>query len=117
MQQRNVIIFIVVLMVASSFWLFYQSSIQTDPNLNENWWLLNFNNPKSNSLNFTIENHSNQTHFHWQVVENGQTLEQGDVQIKKGAYQEITASGVQASGRADIQVTSGNSKEDIYKNF
>lgn len=117
MQQRNIIIFVVVLFVASSFWLFYQSSIQTDPNLNENWWLLNFNDPKSNNLDFTIENHSNQTGFHWRVVENSQILKQGDVQIKKGASQEVAVPQVKTPGRVDVQVTSGNSRENIYKNL
>lgn len=117
MQQKKIILVVIILFVASSFWLFYQSSIQTDPNLNENWWLLSFNDPKSSSLTFTIENHSNQTSFHWQAVENGQTLKQGNVQVQKGASQEIAVTGAQVSGRVDIQVTSGKSEENIYKNL
>ena len=117
MQQRNIIIFIIALLIASSFWLFCQSDRQTDPNLGHGWWTLAFAEPKSDNLNFTITNYSSQTNFHWQEIENSQTIKQGDVEIKKGASMDVSAPKASASGRVDIQVNSGNSKEDIYKNL
>lgn len=103
--------------MASSFWLFYQSNQQTNPDLGQDWWTLAFTEPKSSNLNFTITNHSDQTSFHWQEMENGETVKQGDVEIKKGANAEVVAPEASVSGRVDIQVNSGNGKEDIYKNF
>lgn len=117
MQQKKIIVFIIVLFIAGSAWLFHASSKLTDPNAGKNWWTISFSNPNSKNLNFTIENHSDQTNFHWETLVQNQKINEGDVQIKKGASQNVTLGENLGSGKVIIDITAGSEKKEIYKNF
>jgi hypothetical protein len=119
MQQRKIIIFIIILFIASSVWLFHQNAKLTDPNTGSAWWVLSFANPKNDSLDFTIENHSDSKSFHWEILSNDQILKEGDAKIEKGNMSNIQTSTLpsQISGRIIIQVDSGSEKKEIYKNL
>lgn len=120
MQQRKIILFLIIIFIAASAWLSYASYREVDPNAGKNWWVLNFTDPSSDNLNFTIENHSNQSAFHWKVSENNQTLKEGDMTIKKGVSQNVAPDGDYTGGKFVIDVTAGtdkNNKKEIYKNL
>ena len=121
MQQKKIILFLLILFIASSAWLFHASDKLTSPNTGKNWWTLSFANPTSPNLNFTIENHADQTAFHWEVLSNNQILQQGDATIKKGTSQNVTPTINSGAGKIVIDVTAGgddkNNKEEIYKNL
>jgi hypothetical protein len=68
MQQKKIIIFLIILFIAGSAWLFYTSDKLTGPDAGKNWWTISFADPGAKSLNFTIENHSDQTAFHWEML-------------------------------------------------
>lgn len=117
MQQKRIIIFLITLFIASSAWLFYVSDNFLDPDQNKNWWLISFSNPKSNDLNFVIENHSDKSNFHWELSENNKKITEGDETISKGTSKIITLTEKLAS-KAVIQVSTGeDDKKEIYKNF
>jgi hypothetical protein len=84
----------------------------------KNVWMLYFENPKSNSLNFIIENHSTDTNFHWQILSDKSPTNQGDVAVKLGETKKIPVlqSDV-ANKKITIIVTAGENKKEIYKNF
>ena len=118
-MQRKIIIFISVLFIASSFWLFYQNNKQTDLNLNKNWWEIYFIDPKSDSLDFIIENYSNEIDFHWEVLAGKEKIKEGDTKIEKSKKTEINP--VLNSNFKDekitIAISAGDEKKEIYKNF
>ena len=119
MQQKKIIIFAIILFIASSMWLFHENTKKTNPNTGSAWWVLSFANPKNNSLNFSIENHSDNSDFHWEILSNDQKIKEGDAKVEKGNASEVQASLLppQISGRIVIQVSSGNEKREIYKNL
>lgn len=117
MQQKKIILFLIVLFIASSAWLFHASDKLTDPNAGKNWWALSFNEPTSQNLDFTIENHSDQTVFHWEVLQNNQKIKEGDEKIDKGASLNVTPDENLSTGKITINVTAGEEKKEIYKNL
>ncbi len=117
MQQKKIILFLISLFIASSTWLFYASDRFINPNVGKNWWALSFVEPTSSNLTFTIENHSDQTVFHWKILENNQKIEEGDAKIEKGASQNVTPDESFSNGKFVIDVTTGQDKKEIYKNL
>lgn len=118
MQQRNIILFITILLIASSVLLFAVSEKNMDPNYKKNWWVVYFENPADNSLNFTIENHSDKNNFHWEISVDNQKINEGNIDIQKGS---AWTSDVQASDYAGkkviIRASDGENKKEIYKNL
>lgn len=105
-----------VMLLFSAIWLSYVSKKQMDPNYQKNWWVLSFDNPKDNSLSFTIENHSNNNNFHWQILSEKTVVNQGDVTIKLGESKTIPATLPDTAGKkTTVVVTAGEEKKEIYK--
>ena len=117
-QQRNIIFFLIVIFIASSLWLFIVSNNILNKNEGKNWWSVYFSNPKSNDIDFVIENHSNNSNFHWEVYADKNKIEEGDAEIKKGSASnfdpEISA---QENQKITISVDLNGEKREIYKNF
>ena len=117
-QQRNIIIFLIVAFIASSLWLFTVSNNILDKDEGKNWWAVYFINPESNNLSFTIENHSDNNNFHWEVVSDKIKTKENDVSIKKGSTLSIDPEiNPDTAKRVTILVTSQKEKREIYKNF
>lgn len=107
--------------MTSSAWLFNVSRKEINPNAGKNWWALYFQKPKSNDLNFVIENHSDQSNFHWEVLEKNQKIKAGTVNITKGNSQKIIVSNLDfpasQNQKVIVQVNTKASKKEIYKNL
>jgi hypothetical protein len=116
MQQKKIIVFLIVLFLAGSTWLFYISDKLLDQNKGGNWWTIYFSDPKSNSLNFVIENHSDNAEFGWKVLEKNQTKKEGVEKIEKGENKEIEIKEI-FENKIIIEVKNENEKKEIYKNF
>ncbi len=117
MQQKKIIIFLIILFVSASAWLSYTSYKFVDPNVGKNWWVLNFTQPTGKDLDLTIENHSDQSSFHWEILKNNQKLQEGDATIEKGASQNVAPEGNFENGKFVVDVTTGSEKREIYKNL
>ncbi len=117
MQQKKIILFLIILFVTGSAWLFHASNRLTDPNVGKNWWTIYFADSNTNNLNFHIENHSDQTTFHWEALVQNKKVREGDEKIEKGASQVVTLDENLGAGKIIIDVTVGSEKKEIYKNF
>lgn len=117
MQQRNIIIFLIIFFIASSAWLFRASDSFVDPDSGKNWWTVYFSDPKSDNLNFVIENHHDETGFGWKVLDDNQAVREGREAIEKGQSKEISVGDLDLKGRITIQVSLGEEKKEIYKNI
>ena len=119
MQQRNIIIFIIIVFIASSLWLFSVSDKSLDPNTDKNWWAIYFSDPKPENLDFVIENHSDTDHFRWIILEGRSPVKDDQITILKGEKQEINFDMPQNSQmkKYTVEVYQGEEKKEIYKNF
>ena len=119
MQQRNIIIFTIILFLASSIWLFNVGNKFNDPDYQKDWWAVYFVEPKNDSSDFIIENHSDKKYFHWEVMINKKKINEGDVKIEKGASSQVQASSPESRGfeKITIQADSGDEKKEKYKNL
>ena len=119
MQQKKIIIFIAGLFLLSSIYLFYVSAKAVDPNYQKNFWSVYFSNPKSIDFNFTIENYSDNTKFHWEAYDGKIKKTEGDSIIKKGETRKLDVNS-KIGGIEDkltIKVISGGEEIEIYKNL
>lgn len=117
-MQKKFIIFLIVLFISSSAYLLYSAKNYNDPNYNKNWWAIYFENPKSNCLNFVIENHSDKNSFHYIVIAGGDKIEK-DVLMNKGEIKNIKLENIDLTEnkKITIQVVSGDERREIYKNL
>lgn len=117
MQQRKLIIFIVIIFFISSASLFAIGNKFNDLNFSQNWWSVYFSDPKSNDLNFIIENHSENLNFHYIISKDKDTVYENDVKVENGKSENIKPARIDMTGRITIQISSGSEKKEIYKNF
>lgn len=119
MQQKIIIAFTVLFFIISSAYLFSVSDRKQDLNLNKNWWVAYFENPTDNSLNFTIENYTDNQDFSWELLSNKKVVTSGQEAIPSGETKKIEAS-IEAStqkGLITIHIATGQESKDIYKNI
>lgn len=117
MTQKNLIIFITVLFFLCSSYLFYVSDRSLRSDTEKNWWALYFEDPNGKALDFSIENHSAQNNFHWEITADSKKLDNGDIKIKTGESQTIQPEIKDITGKISITVSTSNDKKEIYKNF
>lgn len=84
----------------------------------KNVWMLYFENPKDNSLNFVIENHSNSDNFHWKILSDKDVVKESDAIVANGSIKTIPLSITDTQNKKmTISVTSNNNTKEIYKSF
>lgn len=117
-KKENVIILSLIMFMAFSFlYLAYTEQKQRDLN-SYNIWELYFEDPKSDNLNFVIENHSDKTNFHWAVSSDTEKFEEGDAKMAKGQSAKINLSDIESAGKKiTITISDGKDKKEIYKIF
>lgn len=118
-MQKKIIVAFIVLFIASSFWLFYQNDKQRDLNSGGDWWAVHFVNPKDSSFDFAIENHSAKFNFHWEILADGNKIQEGDINVPKGEtgnsmFQDMNPDNL-GNKKISVKVTSDNDTKEIYK--
>lgn len=118
-QTQKIIIFFSILFLLSSIYLFSIDSRYNDPKYNKDWYSLSFIDPKSDSLDFSIENFSAKNDFHWEVLREKETVSEGDENIGAGQKRDISVSDFEIANdqKYTIRVTSGKDIREIYKNI
>jgi capsular polysaccharide biosynthesis protein len=120
MQQKKLIIFIVILFILSSLWLTFVSKNLNNPDYQKNWWTVYFSNPKSDNLDFVIENHSDNAKFHWEVFDDKIKVSESDSIIEKGDARKLDINptvGKIENKKITITVSSGDEEREIYRNI
>lgn len=119
-SNKSIIISLIIFLLLSFGFLAYTETKQQSPD-SQNWWTVYFEDPKNESLNFIIENNSDQTVFHYETLAQKSTTSSTDIEIKKGEKKniEIIKPDIESSGnmKFSIIVSTGNDKKEIYKNF
>ncbi len=108
------------MLLASFIFLSAFETIQGDMS-NKNIWMLYFSSPKDNSLDFIIENNSQNKIFHWQILLDKIVVTEGDSSVSLGDKKTITVPNddIDLSNRKITIVVSdvNNNKKEIYKHF
>lgn len=88
-----------------------------DPNTDKSWWTLSFETRNPDSLEFAIENHSENTHFSYEVTRNKIILDKGAASVMRGERKNISPHGIgDIAGRTLITIESEDgSKKSIYR--
>ena len=103
-------------MLSSFFSLALIEKKQHDLDYNKNWWSAYFKNPKNNSFNFFIENHSGNKNFHWEVFIEKNKIYESDVVLSKGENKEFPVSASELENKKiTIRISNGNEVKEIYK--
>jgi hypothetical protein len=120
MSSKTIILSTIGMLLVGFIFLSLTELKQADIN-SKNIWFLYFTDPKSDSLDFTIENHSKNENFHWQIlidktvaVENNSVVSSGDKKTLSVPKDNVDLS----NKKVTISVTDGsNNTKEIYKNF
>lgn len=118
MPNKLIIIFLIIFLLFSLGFLAYTQTRQQSPS-SQNWWVVYFTDPKVDSLDFVIENNSDENLFHWEALADKSFFEKGDVEIKKGEKKEIKIIKPDIESFARIRfvivVSAGDEKRELYK--
>lgn len=116
--MKKIITSLIIFLALSCIFLAYTQTKQQSPE-SQNWWIVYFASPKNDSLNFVIENNSNEKKFHWEILNDKNKLKEGDVDIEKGNKKEVTLSSSDFGNFGNIKfniiVSTNEDKKEIYK--
>lgn len=117
MSQKTLITIFFIMFATSAMFLFWQNERELDPDYNKSWWTLAFAAPQEQTnLSFTIENHSDQNNFRYQIIANKETIAEETLEIKRGETKTIFPSLIATTDiRASVIVTTGKEQKEIYK--
>lgn len=115
-SNKKIIIVCIALFLLSASYLSFVETRQADLNVGKNWWSISFINPKTSDTNFTIENHSDKSNFHWEILQNNSIIQQNDISINNGSAWTSNVQVLDSAGKIIIRVSSGSDKKEIYKN-
>jgi hypothetical protein len=116
-QTTKIIIFILILFIASSVFLFWQSDQGLDPDYQKDWWAVSFSDAQSADLSFTLENHSANNNFSFEIISGKDSIKKGDVVVARGEKKDIELNLSNLKNKIIIQVSDGKTSREIYKNF
>lgn len=119
MNNKKVIIFLTAFLAISFAYLAYVEQKSHDYASQKDWWILYFNTPKSNDLDFTVENYSGKNKFHWEIFsgKNKPYLEE-DIEISKGEKKNVTPELKNGEDKKiTVKVSASDDSKEIYKNF
>ncbi|MFZ2300156.1 MAG: hypothetical protein WAW00_03415 [Candidatus Moraniibacteriota bacterium] len=116
-QQKYLILVFLALFVAGSAFLFWQNERELDPDRGKSWWTLSFANPQTqDDLLFTVENHSDQVSFRYEITVGKEMLAQDVFSVQRGETLTITPPlAADPDVRTTIIVTAGTEKKEIYR--
>jgi len=118
MNDRKIIIAVIILIIASFFYLSYkESAIEKHAGRNQGWFLY-FNDPKSRDLSFTVENYEEGKEFKWALYLDKDKIQEGSEFIsfdsKKSVSPEFNLPETDRM-KFTIEVTDGKEDKKINK--
>lgn len=116
-QTTKIISFILVLFVLSSVFLFWKSNQGLNPDHQKDWWTVSFENAQSADVSFTVENHSANNNFSWEIISGKEIIQEGVETITQGEKKNITVDLSNLKNKIIVRISDGKASQEIYKNF
>lgn len=113
-DQKIILIFLSIFLIVSFSLLAISEKKQ---HTIEDGWFLYFNNITDNSLDFSIENYSDETDFMWELSSDENVIKKESIQVLKGNKKNVTLSEPLKGKRIKITVYHAKEIKEIYKNF
>ena len=121
MSSKIIIIATIILLIVSFSVLFVVETKNHDYDYKKAWSVVYFENPRDNSLDFTIENHEGKKMvYDYEILIDGKKLSENKIEIEKGAKQRIVPvldSGKNSGVNISIEVSADDLRYRIYKNM
>lgn len=118
-QSKKIIFFFIILFILSSIGLFCAEKYYKN-SADNNWWVVYFENPKSEDLNFIIESNTASGNFKWELWQEERKIKEGNELINKGDEKTIRVENIlpnNSESKNSIKIFFNNEKKEIYKNF
>lgn len=117
LTETGLVSIFLILFAASTLFLDGKIGQDLDPDSGKDWWVLSFEDRNPGSLGFTIENHSGNTDFSYEVTRDKVVLDEGTVSVERGGRKTVVPSGNgDTAGRTTIVVESADgSKKSVYR--
>lgn len=116
-QTTKIISFILTLFVISSVFLFWKNEQGLNPDYQKDWWSVSFAYATNTDLSFTIENHSANINFSWEIISERDILKKGDIIVAQGEKKNIAVDLSNLKNKVLVQVSDGRESREIYKNL
>lgn len=115
-KESGLIVVFIVLFAASSLFLSFSVNRDLDPDDGKNWWAIGFEDPKSTSLSFFIDNHADGTPFSYAITQGKTIIDSGTIDITKGRTERISIPTPANPGKTTITVTDKTGKKQaLYR--
>ena len=114
MNQPNIIISLIVLLIISFFSLAY---LENSQHKISNDWFLYFENPQNNSLDFIVENFSDNEEFSWSLAIDNKIIKTEKIKVLKGSKKNVMIEKLPKGEKFIIKITHGKGGREIYKIF
>lgn len=83
----------------------------------KNGWFLYFENIENDSLNFVIENYSENTEFSWQLYADNNKIKEEKIQVLNKSKENVIIDRLPQAKSVKIIVSHSKEQREIYKNF
>ena len=80
-------------------------------------WFLYFDNVQDQSLNFTLENYSDNPSFTWELSADNNSIRKENIQVLKGSRESVMINQPPVGKQIKITVYQAKEIKEIYKNF
>ena len=119
MSSKIIIIATIIFLIVSFSVLFVIETKNHDYDYKKSGSVVYFENPRDNSLDFTIENHEGEkSEYNYEISIDEKKISDNKIEIEKGAVQKIyPIIDLEKSARVTIEVTADDLKYRIYKNI
>lgn len=115
-KESGLISVFIALFAVSSLFLSFSVSRDLDPDNGKNWWAIGFDDPKSASLSFFIDNHADGTPFSYVISQGKTVIDSGTRDIGKGHTEHIDVPAAENPGKTTITVTDKTGKKQaLYR--
>ncbi len=114
MSNKIIISTIIIFLVASFAYLSYTERMQNNYDVDKNWWVIYFAEPKGDNLDFIIENHSDKNNFHWEILADKDKIKEGDIKIANTWKPGFQAADY-GNKKITVTVSDDENKKEIYK--
>lgn len=114
-SNKIIILSLAFFILVSFFFLAFIQQRQQNSADQDAWWVLYFTDIRSDNLNFAIENHAVAADFHWELFQNKDKMQAGDIKIEQGAVWTSNIQATDLTGTIIIKVSTGKDKKEIYK--
>lgn len=113
-NQKFILIFLGIFVLISFSFLAISENRQH--NIKDGWFLY-FNNIQDQSLDFTIENYSNNSTFTWEIFIDENSVAKNSIQVLKESRENVRINKPLTGGQIKIIVYQAKEFKEIYKTF